>query len=124
MPMMPDMKGMGVESRWEMRRRLVEAYNNTNDVLKVLYAGKELKNSVVKMFLNSHDYSFSVISIIFKMMQKFYLPKLQLIKLLGKSIIIPEEEVNTYEELFAIYKRIKYLVSISENWMNSQHENE
>jgi hypothetical protein len=124
MPMMPDVKGMGVESRWEMRRRLVEAYNNTNDVLKVLYAGKELKNSVVKMFLNSHDYSFSVISIIFKMMQKFYLPKLQLIKLLGKSIIIPEEEVNTYEELFAIYKRIKYLVSISENWMNSQHENE
>jgi hypothetical protein len=55
------------------------------------------------------------------MMQKFYLPKLQLVKLLGRSIIIPEEDVSTYEELYAIYKRMKYIVSISENWINNPH---
>lgn len=65
------------------------------------------------MFLSGHNYSFSVLSIIFKMMRKFYLPKLELVRLLTKSIIIPEEEIPTYEELFAIYKRMKYLVSIS-----------
>lgn len=73
------------------------------------------------MFLADHNYSFSVHSIIFRMMQKFYLPKLQLVKLLGRSIIIPEEDVSTYEELYAIYKRMKYIVSISENWINNPH---
>lgn len=64
------------------------------------------------MFLADHPYSFSVHNIIFRMMQKFHLPKLQLVKLLGRSIIIPEEDISTYEELYAIYKRMKYIVSI------------
>lgn len=46
------------------------------NVLNLLYAGKELRESVLKMFLSGHHYSFSVLSIIFKMMRKFYLPKL------------------------------------------------
>ena len=35
------------------------------------------------------------------------------------SIVVPNEEYNTFENLFELYKKIRHLVSISEYWLCS-----
>jgi hypothetical protein len=73
--LIPDNK-MPIFAGWELKKKLSESYNAQIDVLRMLYAGNELRESVMKMFLASDQYSFSVLSIIFKIMLRFYLPKL------------------------------------------------
>ncbi len=61
---------------WEGEKRQIENFNKQLDVLEILGAGDDFKKSILKMFIDGEDYSFSVLNIIFRMTQKFYLPKL------------------------------------------------
>jgi hypothetical protein len=45
------------------------------------------------------------------------------IELVAKSIVLTYEEIQTFETLFEIYKKLRHLTAISEYWLSSDSEN-
>ena len=65
------------------------------------------------MFIDSEKYSFSIISSLFRQLIHYNFPKLKMMRLLTKSIVITGEEVARFEQLFELYKKVNHLNCIS-----------
>jgi len=45
-----------------------------------------------------------------------------MMRLLSKCIVITGDEVNTFQELFDLYKKLNHLNCISEHWLYSKYD--
>ena len=52
-------------------------------------------------------------------MLNFYSPKLRMVRLLTRCIVLTHEEVDNFEETYKLYKKMKHLTSIAEHWLSN-----
>lgn len=51
-------------------------------------------------------------------MLDFYSPRLRMLQLLGRCIVLTHEEVEGFEGTYQLYKKVKHLTTIAENWLS------
>jgi hypothetical protein len=94
-------------------------FNSLVEVLNKLYSEEDLRRSLLELFIAEEDYSFGILNSFLGTLVRFCSPKLRVAQLLTGCIVVTQEEEGSFERLFALYKRIKRLVSISEHWLCS-----
>lgn len=94
-------------------------HNQLLTTLQGLSPSEKLKDKMLEIFISSaEDTPFSVLSAVFKTLLSFYTPRLRVVRLLARCIVLTHDEVENFEETFRLYKKVKHLISIAENWLS------
>ena len=80
---------MMVESKATVKYR--KEYNRLVDALAELSPSGRMKKILLKMFIGNEQYPFSILSAIFKTILDFYSPKLRIVNLLTRCIVLTHE---------------------------------
>jgi hypothetical protein len=94
-------------------------YNQLVGMVEGLVPSEKMKDKLLGMFIESDAQTpFSVLSAVFKTMLDFYSPRLQMVRLLARSIVLTHEEVESFEGTYRFYKKVKHLTSVAEHWLS------
>lgn len=77
---------MMIESKATVKYR--KEYNKLVDALAELSPSGRIKKILLKMFIGNEHYPFSILSAIFKTILDFYSPKLRIVNLLTRCIVL------------------------------------